>query len=486
MSEGPKLLHPDDAARTLEKALEPKGKFTVADAAAKSGLALRDAEAGLFALVSKYRGHLSATEEGQLLFSFPTGFSQPWVVRGAIDKFFSVVGNAALGVARFVVRAWIAIVLVGYTAIFVALLIALAFGGSNRSDSRGRGGFRGIEIIFRMLFEAFFWWWHPFSPFSTGYQMAAVGASSWGPPEKPKEPFYQRVDRFFFGPTEPKPDPLETERRLTAEIRAKKGRIGMGDVMRVTGLPRDEADALVSKLLLDYEGDVDVSEEGGIVYRFAALRKTARKGEREPDPRFREQGAFYKPKEMPPLTGNTPGTNLLIGGLNAFNLVMSLFSLSSGLTLHRVSLLIQKVPLYKIPYDGPAIALGIVPLIFSIALFALPLIRAAVRPFKAKRVAREQGRAALVREVITGAAKGTVSDASVKKAWERAAGTPPSDREVTREVVKLGGDVETGPQGEIRYRFVDLEAEAKALEAEREAAAEEEADAGKVVFSSEN
>jgi len=38
----------------------------------------------------------------------------------------------------------------------------------------------------------------------------------------------------------------------------------------------------------------------------------------------------------------------------------------------------------------------------------------------------------------------------------------------------------------VRYRFADLETEAAALEAEREAADEEEKKVGKVVFSSEN
>ncbi len=38
--------------------------------------------------------------------------------------------------------------------------------------------------------------------------------------------------------------------------------------MRVTGLPRDEADPLMSRLMLDYDGSVEVSDEGGIFYRF--------------------------------------------------------------------------------------------------------------------------------------------------------------------------------------------------------------------------
>jgi hypothetical protein len=38
----------------------------------------------------------------------------------------------------------------------------------------------------------------------------------------------------------------------------------------------------------------------------------------------------------------------------------------------------------------------------------------------------------------------------------------------------------------VRYRFADFEAEAEALEEEREAATEQEARLGKIVFTSEN
>ena len=82
------------------------------------------------------------------------------------------------------------------------------------------------------------------------------------------------------------------ERRILAEIRAQKGRIGLADVMRVTGLPREEADPLMARLMLDYEGDVEVSEEGGIIYRFEALRKTAsRPGDPRPAPSGRGSSA---------------------------------------------------------------------------------------------------------------------------------------------------------------------------------------------------
>src|SRR5262249_49704805 len=67
------FIDPAAAAKVLRGAIaHPEKPLTVADAAAQSGLALRDADRGLHALVKEYRGHLRATDKGELLFVFPT------------------------------------------------------------------------------------------------------------------------------------------------------------------------------------------------------------------------------------------------------------------------------------------------------------------------------------------------------------------------------------------------------------------------------
>ncbi len=88
-------------------------------------------------------------------------------------------------------------------------------------------------------------------------------------PKKKKAPFYERVNRFFFGPEEKPIDEKEFIKLVLQEIRAKKGRIGLLDVMRVTGFSKEKADPFMAKLMLNYDGDVSVSEEGGIIYEFS-------------------------------------------------------------------------------------------------------------------------------------------------------------------------------------------------------------------------
>lgn len=477
-------MEASQAAQVLEKALSDKGKdFTIADAAAKSGLSLRDAGNGLHALVTEYRGHLRVTAEGELLFRFPTGFTKPWQTRTRLAELGHRASRALLGVGRFVVRAWISIVLVGYALLFLALIVGLAFARSGDSrDSRGGVGLEVGYVFFRVVADALFWTFHPFSPFA----YADYGTIAVAPRRRKRDetPFYEKVNRFFFGPDVPEPDPRAMERRILAEIRAQKGRIGLADVIRVTGLPRDQADPLMSRLLLDYEGEVEVSEEGGLYYRFEALRKTVDEG-----PVARPTPIWSKLKRLVPLTGNEAGTNLIIAGLNGFNLIMSWYALSNHLTFEKIRWIFeeaQRNPYFhqSRPPEGTAIALGVIPLVFSIALFVLPLARGGLRPWKQRRIARENGRRAMLREILENVGKGEVTDESLRRAWKEAAGVEPDPKELTREVVALGGDVDY-EAGKVAYRFPDFEAEARALEAERDAAAESEAKVGAVIFSSE-
>jgi hypothetical protein len=491
---------PEAAAEILEKRLDPKRReMTVADAAAVSGLGLQDAERGLHFLVKEYRGHLKATEEGELLFKFPHGFSKPWEVPSVARKAFRAALRGVEGAARFVVRAWVAIVLVAYVAIFVALAIALLFARGNSSDdNRSRGGGNLLGIVFRVLGDALFWTFHPFSPiqvvpipmnvsgydYGYGYGRSRPAQRSFAArqPARESSPFYERVDRFFFGPKTPPEDDDAMYRAVVAEIRAQKGRIGLADVIRVTGKSRDEIDPLMSKLLLDYEGSVEVSEEGGIAYRFPEIRKTA--GEVE----VKRAPPIWAKQETPvPITGNAPGEDLLIGGLNAFNLLASSYVLATGLTVERIFAMLQKVPFDKLPPPGTSWALGIIPLVFSIALFLLPLGRVALRPLRERKAKRENGRRAILRGILENAKGSGVSDKELKERYRFATGEEVSDKEITKQVVALGGDVDLGRAAEgVRYRFPDLELEARAVEAEREAASEAETKVGKVVFSSED
>ena len=215
----------------------------------------------------------------------------------------------------------------------------------------------------------------------------------------PRVPLYERVNRFFFGPAAPAEDPLENERRVLAAIRAGKGRIGLADVMRVTGLPREQADPMMARLMLDYDGDVAVSEDGGIFYRFPEMRKTASESTSTDPAPAPAWDARRSPS--PPLTGNSPGANVAIAALNSFNLLMGFWVIENGMTLERITHLFDRVPPPMVD-TGLPIALGVVPLVFSALLFVVPLGRArCFGPRSSAGWSPRRGRLAVLRELCS-------------------------------------------------------------------------------------
>ncbi len=492
----PTFMDPAKAGEAIRSRVDPRAPLTVADAAAQAGLALRDADSGLKWLSTEYRGQLRVTSEGNLVHLFPHGFTRPWEGRDARRRIGRAIGRGIMGSLRFIVRAWVAIVLVGYAAFFVGLLIAMTFARQGNDDRRS-GGLPGGELAYgllRVLGDAFFWTFHPWSPFSVysgggfagrGYDRG-LSDRGWSAPRRaqgPKVPLYERVNRFFFGPTAPPEDPRERERRVVEAIRAGKGRIGLADVMRVTGLPREEADPMMARLMLDYDGDVAVSEDGGIFYRFPEVRKTASESvsaSRPPPPAWESY-----PKPLPPFTGNSGGSNFAILALNGFNLIMGFWAIANQMTLERVAHLFDRFP-YTVVGTGVPIVLGVIPIIFSTLLFAVPIGRAILRPLRKREFAEERGRLAVLREVLERVgAKEAVTDGAVSQAWRKATGRPADAKRLDRELVQLGGDVAIDDGGKTRWRFADLETEASALEAEREAAGDDEARLGKVVFATD-
>lgn len=479
-------MEPEAAAAALMRALpEPARPITVADASVAAGLALRDAEAGLQWLTHEYRGHLRVTEDGDLVHLFPTGFTKPWETKERLAVLGERVGGAIVGAGRFLVRAWLLVAMIGYAAIFIALVIALTLARQGSNDRDEGPGLSILGGLFRLIADALFWTFHPFSPlyYNPYYDERPVTRA---PRTRDATPFYEKVNRFVFGPPRPKPEPQAQRAAILRAIRAGKGRIGLGDVMRVTGLPRAEADPLMARLMLDHEGTVEVTDNGGIVYLFTGLRRTA--GD---EPEFTDRPAWEKPPGLPPLTGNPTGSNLGIAALNLFNLLGSLFAIGNHLTIaNLVTIFTTPHPRGEpivLPTEGLPIALGVVPLVMSLVIFALPLLRGALRAREASQVAEERARLAVLREVVTRAtAREPVEDEALKQIVRVATGHEPSSKDITRRVVELGGDVDVGPAGEVRYRFAELEAEAEALEDERAEAPEEEARLGKVVFTSES
>lgn len=469
------LMDPKDAAQLITMRLKrPKGAFTISDICAQSGLSIANAKAGLTHLTYAFRGHLGATSQGELIYTFPYGFSKPWEKVEWLDRAWQKFKSTMLGVAKFVVRAWLSIVLIVYVAVFAAILIALTF--SQKSDDRDRdssGPSLMMHALLRLVSDALFWTFHPFSPFR-------MGANPYDRRPKSGVPFYEKVNRFFFGMQPAPQDPLAMQQKLIALIRAKSGRIGIFDVMRVTGWPKAKADPVLAKLMLDFDGEVSVSDEGGIVYTFKDVRKTAQVATNvEPEP------IWNKVEKLLPLTGNSAETNLMIAGLNGFNWFMSTMAIANAWTFENLGLILNGAKAHgPMVLTGTPIVLGWVPFWFSTMLFALPLIRLFYRSKAKRKIAKENGRRGLLWAVLNRLDAKGIPEETLRDAYKSRAGIAPSDRELLREIVLLGGELTVNEAGQHWYQFVDLELERSALIKARQAASGQETGVGDLVFSS--
>ena len=462
-----------------------RGDLTVADGAARGGLALRDAEVGLRWLASERGGHLKATENGELLYSFPNGLLEP-TQPGGLTRLLRATGRALASAGRFLVRAWVSVVLVSYAVVFVAVAVALA------SSREGDGVGDALAGVLDVIVEALYWTFHPFSPVNWGREPRWVWS---GRRRKRGLPFYERVNRFVFGPPREVEDPRERERRALDEIRRLDGRVGPGDLMRVTGADRESAERDLLRLVVDYDGDIQVSDDGAIVYVFKALRTTAGSeamAAAAPPPR-----AWSQRRLLPPLTGNGASTNLLLGALNGFNLAVSGVAVTGGITVERVFQIVEHARMVAaLGPDAPPLAaahgvpllLGWVPLVFSTGLFVLPARRFLRRRRQKAEIAADNGRCAIMRLVL--AEPGGVTElapATARRAWLAASEMKDGEAvtaHIEAAVRTLGGEIDLDEAGSVIYRFSAEARERRALQALRAAAPSDETLPGAVVFSS--
>ena len=146
---------------------------------------------------------------------------------------------------------------------------------------------------------------------------------------------------------------------MTQLIRSREGVITAAEFVEHSALPLDEADEEMGRLVGAYAGEPLVSPNGEIVFAFPELMASAH-GAVE---KIETRPAWRRLEYALEVTGNTADTNLVIGALNGFNLIMAMAA-----------------PVIIFPplgISGPVAELWLVsvPSVFSFLFFAIPLLR---------------------------------------------------------------------------------------------------------------
>lgn len=424
------------------------GAVTAADVAADTGLALAEVELDLRRLLSLYKSHLDVDDAGRLRYRF----DERMIRRGEQPgRRWHELKKALIKAARFVVKVGVMVTLIGYAILFAVILIALSvmaiaaiFGDDD--DIGGELLFLPFRLLLEML--EFFFWIQVFDTSGSSSRMVQR-LSSKKKRERPEKPLYQRIFDYVFGPDLER-DPMGMHRAFARFVRARQGRVTAAEWASRTGQTLEEADRALTAAAMRFQGDVVVDDDGALVYTFDELRVAAADDARAAEdlPPIWTQRA-----EVAPLTGNPRSTNVWITVGNTFNLVMSAgltFALAGGAA------------------GSAALAfLGVVPLIFSLLVFAIPLWRRVERARARDRAARENERRRALRVVFERSGEGQALPVRPQEL--------PGGRgdQLVRD---YDGDIQVDASGQQVYLFPTIAAE---LEASRQARARQ---ADEVVF----
>jgi hypothetical protein len=469
-----------------------KNESTIADLVASSGLPKFQVEQAIKVVLDEYRGHLRVTESGELLYYFPHGMINQ--VQGFIpglNRFFAAFFKGLGRVLAFLFKIWIVVMLVGYFFLFLAIFlaavlgsIAISMGGKGRSSRGSKGG--GFYLVIK-LFELFARIWF-YGQILKGPRMRERG-----------RPLHKAVFAFVFG--EPDPDrEWETNEKkyVISFVQSHRGVLTLEEFMAITGRNSQDANELINRYLLEYEGEPRVTDDGTIIYFFPELLRTAESVSTQ------RAVSLTNPahKQLIPFNYNKKSKNGWIGFFNGFNIFFGAYFSYFALLqpnlpfIVRNKVIVDFALVYRFLNDfltglvdnPPAlifIALGIIPVSFSFFFYLIPIIRNIRRRSQNERIKEENLRKKIYCSIHSNPMMvdpvGVRGMDEAEKPKNEAAFV---DREIKRFAAEKHADVEAKQDGSYYYTMIELEREIRDVEAYRQSINLSDYAVGKKIFDS--
>lgn len=366
-------LAPEEIELIILDALrDAQGALTIHDLVARTGLAPHILEPVFRSMVLRYDCTVDVRSDGELIYRFDPALKpldggenlRAYKFRQALWRAFTVF-----------YKILIVIILVGYVILFMLLIMALLVARmSSRDDNNSSSTPRRSEGGSMQSSWGTYWFYRSL----IGTRGAARPMSRFEPlPPKDPRPVWEKVFAYVFGHADSTDDPLVDRRELLALIVSKQGVIAPLELSAHTGWSPEASERESSKLLAEYDGGVEILEDGSTIFAFDTLRDVIPAGT-SPLARFWQRYEFKKS-----YSGNTSGAFVFITLLN-------LFVLASSLWIAPTMLLPELVAVYAPELMTPAIVgLVLIPALFSLSFFGIPLWRNA-RLTAPENKAREQ------------------------------------------------------------------------------------------------
>ncbi|KAE9459227.1 hypothetical protein C3L33_08874, partial [Rhododendron williamsianum] len=301
------------------------GRVTIGDVASKAGLKLNEAEKALQALAADTNGFLEVSDEGDVLYVFPKDYRSKLAAKSFRMKIEPFVDKAK-SATEYVVRVSFGTALIASIVIVYTTIIALLSSRSDE-DNRGRRGGRSYDSGFTFYLSPsdLFWYWDPYY-----YRRQRIRKDNEG------MNFIESVFSFVFGDGDPNQGIEEERWKLIGEYIASNGGVVTAEELapyldlETTNQTGD--DSYILPVLLRFDGQPEVDEEGNILYRFPSLQRTAspqRSGRKEYVGRKWADWVggvekFFKEKQWQFSKASTSEKAMVfgLGGLNLFGVII--------------------------------------------------------------------------------------------------------------------------------------------------------------------
>ncbi len=455
-------MKPEETIQILDRRLQ-KGQlnFTLTEAAAVTGISVDETKDALNELLNKYVCRLQVTENADLIYNFG-----PHLLR----RGQKTAKEIALGILNWLwkvftilFKAWITVTLVVYFVIFLVILIVILIGASSSKDGKRKSSI-GLDTIFNIFINIFRW--------RTILPDISYRKDRWGYPYQQYQPkpsvinqkkksFISAVYDFVFGPPRVPIDPLSNQKEVAAYLKQQKGVLVTSELNALAGWNLAEAQTFLTDCLYRFQGKVDVTENGVVYAEFDQVLRGLGKMEGGSVVHYWDE---YEPEQE--LNGNTYSQNLMITLMNGFNLLFSYVFMTSASSTGGY---------YEIPpesYNSASevlgtvitalgqngqILLGVLPFIFSIIFFIIPLARWIIISMARHKRHTNNIRKRLYRSIFAAVGKPQTLDQvvqTVNSATSEEKLSPAVVENMFRELVlDLKGDVNVSEEAKVVYSF---------------------------------
>ncbi|MCH2044182.1 MAG: hypothetical protein MK212_08555 [Saprospiraceae bacterium] len=461
----------------LEKYVKSTSRqFTVNDASRVTGLPVLETEYAIKDLMKKYDCTLKVTDQGDMIYDFGRQLLRRY--RKTFGERLASVGSALWKAFTIFYKFMISIILVVYFVFFlvaiVALVVVMLSGGKDNKDS-GKAAWNLVALVFRIFVSIFEWQtimgynrtYRRYDAYGYDYKhyeekpsiVREIRKKQGKKVSKEKKGFVASIYDFVFGPPRVAIDPLANRQEVASFLRENKGLISTSEVQALAGWKREQAENFMTECLAYFDGKAKISPNGTLYGDFSELiRAKDNTGAAPIIYYWDEYEAEYE------VTGNQKGRNALIIGMNVLNLV------ASSMVLSVPDLYIE---LYSIIGNIGMIFLAWVPLVYSILFFLIPLVRSfLLRPYKKRqhianirkrlmKVIFQDHTAQIPLKVLTNVA-------NQRKTTEEHLSNKVVHQVMMDCIFDLGGESFQDEQGEIYYKFDQLDTELDEIESLRQ------------------